>query len=587
MSDDSETDWDTDSWTLMTSPRKAVAFERDRGSDNPPRVYVRIWSSEEDRWLKRSLGITVRDGNGDIDSDEVTPMLEYAKTVANELLAEVGSDVTLELDRSAPRPDLTLEEGFRLALRPKDVGDGGKYSEGRYKEDVERAVKDIRRVLDPSRTWASLHKRDYERLWEAVADVRMGEEVWRSDKIRAEDCDPEDEFVGMKRNPGYSWALEMTKHLVAIGRWLQDRKHLPLGTLDVPSHWKSELKTTWQELTNESTDPEKPRYSPEEHGRLLRALPNADPRIRLALTIGAELRLGQVRRTRRSHLSLEPVGAFDAGRVTVVGRGKKSGVTIDLTPEEREVIDLALGYTDAENGNARSGYAGPRNLPSGASAYLADLEEAYQAGERDDFPLFPQNVYRDGTPTAAVDVPSKPMSASYLRELFLELEDLAGVEHRDGRASYGLRRSSTDEAPEVVDDDRVLDNLGGWADTRTREDYQARQNPKVSAKAARARREIRNRVQNVVDRSDEERGLAAEMALDAEPSEFGSRLNSLAERDAPTALEVLEDVAENGLNGSSPTEVFKHMSPSDLIPLVRHEDPNIRKPAAGLLARLD
>jgi hypothetical protein len=72
-------------------------------------------------------------------------------------------------------------------------------------------------------------------------------------------------------------------------------------------------------------------------------------------------------------------------RVVVHGVGKKLGVTRDLTPEERGAIDRAIG------------------------GYLADLEDAYQAGLRDDYPIFPagrlkvggQNAVREVSPNQA------------------------------------------------------------------------------------------------------------------------------------------------------------------------------------------
>lgn len=48
------------------------------------------------------------------------------------------------------------------------------------------------------------------------------------------------------------------------------------------------------------------------------------------------------------------------GRVVVHGAGKKLGVTRDPTPEERAAIDRAI------------------------AGYLADLEDAYPAGLRED-----------------------------------------------------------------------------------------------------------------------------------------------------------------------------------------------------------
>lgn len=76
--------------------------------------------------------------------------------------------------------------------------------------------------------------------------------------------------------------------------------------------------------------------------------------------------------------------------------------------------------------------------------------------------------------------------------MFCEVERLAGVEHQPGRAFYGLRRQATDLAPEFAQDARVLNRLSGHAESSTRERvYQDQQNELVRARAARARRKMR------------------------------------------------------------------------------------------------
>jgi hypothetical protein len=42
-----------------------------------------------------------------------------------------------------------------------------------------------------------------------------------------------------------------------------------------------------------------------------------------------------------------------------------------------------------------------------------------------------------------------------VRATFVDLERIAGVEHRRGRSFYGLRRQATDLAPEFSQDARV------------------------------------------------------------------------------------------------------------------------------------
>ena len=75
-------------------------------------------------------------------------------------------------------------------------------------------------------------------------------------------------------------------------------------------------------------------------------------------------------------------------------------------------------------------------------------------------------------------------SCQAMRDLFVDLERIAGVERRRGRSFYGLRRQATD----LAQDARVLNSICGHADSATREQvYRDRENERVRAHAATAR----------------------------------------------------------------------------------------------------
>jgi integrase len=206
----------------------------------------------------------------------------------------------------------------------------------------------------------------------------------------------------------------------------------------------------------------------DEVAALFAALPQADPRLRLLVELAAELRAGQAVRARRTDLTLEAVGGYEVGRFIVYGAGKKRGETVDLHPELRTLVDEVL-----------------------STGYLAEAEAAFQRGEVEDYFLFPAGKLKGGS------VPlgrATAAHASYqaMRDLFEDLERIAGVEHRRGRSFYGLRRQATDLAPDFSQDARVLNSISGHADSATREQvYQDKENERVRARAAKTRRSMR------------------------------------------------------------------------------------------------
>lgn len=553
MADTAERNWNCHSWVVAHEPQKVVAYERVRGADTQPRAYVRVWNSKKRAWAKRSLKMSVRDESGNVDQDLVAVAFKRAGEIAKALRNGATVDALPVVVASAD--ELTLEDGFNLAFRPYDPESqySGKVRPTRHRADARRAAADVVRVLGPKKTWASLEKRDYARIWQRVADVRNGDAVWES-KLKNRNGMPK------QRRPGWQWCRIMLATLFSVGRWLEDEGRLPPKTLTIPHNWRGTLQEEWTKMTGESTRKSKPRYTVAELGRLWTALPLTDPRVRLGLTLGAELRIGQVIRVRRSNLDLSHVGAFGMGRLEVVGRGRKKGVVMDLTPEQRRVVDEML--------NPRTGY-------------LGKLEAAYLDGVRDDYPLFPQYVFMDGRNQALADVPDEVMHRRSFLRLFYRLEATAGVEHREGRGWYGIRRLTTDLAPEYTTDSRILNKIGGWTDTQTREDYQDEDNPEDASRAARVRRALRSDVTTkVTARLEGPRGEVLEhlvMAADAET--LGALFRSLATVEPTRALDVLRLIRADGLKTVSAEEAWARLSKEDLLPLLQSSAPEVRSEA--------
>jgi integrase len=267
---------------------------------------------------------------------------------------------------------------------------------------------------------------------------------------------------------GASAAEKTCVMLYAIAAWLRQEDLIPKTAALPKPGWKVKLREEWRSLTGHRVTVKRPRHSVDEVAAIFAALPKADPRLRLLIELAAELRAGQAVRAKRSDLVLDEVGGFGVGRFQVHGAGKKRGETVDLHPELRALVDEVL-----------------------SSGYLAEAEAAFQRGEIPDYFLFPTGKLQRGcVPLSRAT--TKPLSDWTLRGLFKALEAIAGVEHVEGRACYGLRRQATDLASEFTEDARVLNSISGHADSATRERiYQDPQNERVRARAAEARRSMR------------------------------------------------------------------------------------------------
>jgi hypothetical protein len=90
--------------------------------------------------------------------------------------------------------------------------------------------------------------------------------------------------------------------------------------------WESKLRAEWEKAFGvKLPDAKKLRYTRRGSPGALPESAQGDPRVQLAIQLGAELRAGQVSRSMHSYLDLGEVGAFGLGTFEVEGRGKKHG----------------------------------------------------------------------------------------------------------------------------------------------------------------------------------------------------------------------------------------------------------------------
>lgn len=430
-------------YTVGDVPHRLTAFER---ADKGNAIYTRVWDGKRYA-ARRALCGPIRN-----DAGKIIPEKEVeAQQLAIRRQKEVASGVEADDVRGGP---LTLAAGFRRVLDRRD----GKYpTDTPHRRQVVRASRLILDVLGRDLLWENVRHRHYRTIWRHMARVHVAEGDY-----------------------GLRYAEVACSALRSASHWLQQEGLLEPGLALPAPGWKDALHADWQAITESPPHrPEKPRYTEAEALALWRTVPQMDPRLELAMEIGAELRLGQVIRVRRSDVLPSPCGRWRIGTVVVHGRGKKLGETIVLTMRQRHVLTRALLW-----------------------GVLALPEAAYRAGEIDDYYLI-----SSGKTHAAKDHRGRSvrrvrvhMAASHLDRRALgrmweRLEEAAGIEHVDGRLWYGMRRHQADraEALEGVAA-RVKNRMGGWSKTSTREEYLEQANIQDAIAAAKVRRQIRPEV---------------------------------------------------------------------------------------------
>jgi integrase len=417
----------TDLWSESRGDRPCTVWVGER-VEKGLTVYLRWYEGRKTRW-KRAEVASVRDARGRLRATKVREAVEEADQKVLELKGEAPT-------RSARRGPLTLGEGVRLAFSqrgPYPLPPAADQYTGQTLAYAEAAV---RHLGGPDATWEGVTPGMIRSVWRKVYEAEGG--------------------------AGANKATKVVGAIYRIARWLEGE--MPEGRFPRPiPGWRNEVAEHWKRMGRE-IQPHRPAYDEEEADRLFRARGTADPRLVLALALGAELRGGQVIQTHRSHCDLEG----EVWRVQIPFASKrKRAPRLALSPSERAALEYAL-----------------------TQGYLAELEVAYTRGELEDYALFGGGKLRNGR--VPVERSAVAMDPSSLRRMLRELERDAGVEHIRGRGWHGLRRLFAD-LYERVDDDRVKDRLGGWTagSEMRRAIYQRQEDESLDVAASEAREQLR------------------------------------------------------------------------------------------------
>jgi len=324
-------------------------------------------------------------------------------------------------------------------------------SDTRHRSDVARVSRSVLAALKPSFPLSSVRSTTARRVWRHVLEEAL--------------ADPE-------QPSGWRRAEKAVQALYQVARWYEQEYGDEERNVAPRREWRARLREEWETaFARRLSDPKALRHSREETSRLFSRLGEADPRLALEIEVGAELRPGQVIRSMRSQLDLNPVGAFACGKLQVAGKNKKRGEVVHLDPEQRAFVDRCLG-------------------PGG---HLEELEAAFQNGRIEDYCLFQKGRIHDGRIPLERHITSPgPIELASMIALFKQHEARCGVEHVLGRSFYGLRRILTDIAPDYTSDPRELDRMTGHEGSDVRERvYQDRMREEFREGAAVARRDMR------------------------------------------------------------------------------------------------
>jgi integrase len=387
-------------------PHRVTAYEN---AEKKNLVYLR-WRADGN-WKKRSLGVSLRDDRGRIRADVKRMVLSEAERQYELLSGKRSPDAA----RSAP---LTVANAWTIVSDP---------ATGLYPVRTEHAKQIARELNTAARIWGA------QMAWDDVdrSRLRMLGRT-RIDEIRARG-----------KNGGLRGAIETVRSVLTAAAWLRDEQKIAHDACLAPRAWREELRTYFRQLAGTSADPDRPRHTVAEMRRILRKAEEVDPRFGLLMALGAELRLGQVRRCRRSDIS------SDHRTLTVRSAGKKKGTVQELTPGQWEAWERAIG----EGG------------------YLAECE-----AELADYPLFPGGKLVQGTAVPAKHGVAAAIDRTAVRDWFKIVEQLAKVEHVKGRGPYGLRRVAVDAGKKQGISREGLQALGGWTTSEMPDNIYAEQN---------------------------------------------------------------------------------------------------------------
>lgn len=388
-------------------PHKVTVYEEPSRKGT---LYLR-WR-QDGNWKRKSLQRPLRTPRGKIDPETQKWALEQAEQQYARLVQG------LPIEERASSTPLTIAKGLERIVDRLT----GKYPvDSPHRREVEREMKRAVEHWGADTPWEAIKRRDIRKLWR-----------WRILQLHAAKHD------GLR-------GTEITiARVLAVAAWLRDEELIPPGAVVLPRNWKEEFRKDWLELTGARTlpTPSRPRHSLEEMRRIMAAAGKVDPRLELALALGAELRLGQVIRGRRPDIDLEHA------TFTVYGRGHKQGEVVKLTGGQMRVIMHHLEH-----------------------GYLRELEK-----QAPDYALFPAGSLIGARPkdpekadphaTVRKHLNASSITRASLDGWFHDAERLAEVPVIKGRAAYGLRRQSVDAAKAAGIGRDAMQHLGGWADNQ-------------------------------------------------------------------------------------------------------------------------
>lgn len=366
--------------------------------------YTRTWSAARGNWIWQSCRTKVRDTHGNLDAAAQAAVLELAKQRHDRLTGKL-SPLAAEL-----RAPVTIGQAWAIL-----TGEDGRFpNRTPYRDELKAGIDEAARVLGSDFAWMHLDEAAFTRV------IRHKVKTARAKKFT-----------------GFRVAIQIGTSLITIMGLLRDSGRIP-GNVAVPGgrRWREDLKKYVTDLSDGiEPDVQRPRHSIDELRAIIAAAPKVDPRFALMLALGAEIRIGQVRRARRSSLDLER-GIFRSP-----GRGGKKGAIVELTAGQLRAVNAAL------------------------TGYLVDLE-----GTLPDFPLFPAGrlVHKGEQVVATIERHGEaaPVDKRTLNDWFRAAETVAQVEHKTGRGAYGLKRRAVDEALALGISKDALQEHGGWTSDR-------------------------------------------------------------------------------------------------------------------------
>jgi hypothetical protein len=493
-------------------PHKVTVFEHgERGLQlylrwRPGREVDGEWRSGG-AWKYRSLGVTF----AELVAREFAKLPPSRQRKEAEAWARAKAEAQYDRNRghtaatpraepalpAPPAPKLTLRAGWEKATDP----DKGKYAAaGTLALAAGRPGAAGRRASTSPSTSATSPSRS-RRRWRSGGRTPRGRTCARATSRSSSagggrPCGPRPRRRPPRRRPtptspghGFASGVATVARVLAVADWLRDEGHIPPGAALPSRTWKKKAAEDFARLYTKGVAiaVAKPRYTIDEIRRLFAAARTGEPRVALLLALGAELRPGQVLRSRRRDLTLPAVDwtapvadpdDTDYGACVVHGAGAKGGETVFLTRGQRLEVDRALGR-------------------AGSGGYLRVLEAAHQAGRLADYPLFPGEKLpgqKAGDPVASVarHGAAAPLDEDNARKHFRAIERAAGITPVPGRVFYGIRRGNVDEAIDIALPANVLKHLGGWASEATPRDiYAERESARDRRKARTARSKIR------------------------------------------------------------------------------------------------